>query len=58
MLECVILFRNPTTEKVGFIHDGNGEIKVFDNRDDAIASVDAIPILQVALYQIVELDEL
>jgi hypothetical protein len=58
MYECVILFRNTMNDRVGFVTDAEGEMRVFANRDEALAEADHVPILQVYPWQLVELDEL
>ena len=59
MNECVILWRNPQTGRVGFISDDSGsEIAVFPTRDHAIELAREHTILRAFLYQIVELEEL
>ncbi len=58
-MECVILFRNPWNQRVGYVGDGDStEIMVYRDQEAAIRDVPNIPILQAAPYQIVSLDEL
>ena len=64
MMECVILFRNPNNDAVGFISRSGeednypNEIEVFESRDEAIELALSHPLLKHWPYQIVELDEL
>lgn len=59
MYECVILWRNTQSNKVGYVSDGDGDqIMVYADRDAAIRDVPNIPILRAFPYQIVEMDEL
>jgi hypothetical protein len=63
MTECVILFRNPHNGAVGFVSKGDTdvdpeEIMTYPHRDAAIAEIDNVPILKVAPFQIVELEDL
>jgi hypothetical protein len=57
--ECVIIFRNPHNRVIGYVSDGDGDkIAVYRDHDKAVRDVENIPILRVARYQIVELDDL
>jgi hypothetical protein len=58
IVECVILFRNPYNNSVGFVSKEDGEIEVFPHVDAAMEAVETVPILRAAVYQIVELDDL
>lgn len=58
MLQCVILYRNPANDLVGFISNEIGEIATFPNRDDAIKLIEKHPLAHAFATQIVELDEL
>lgn len=57
-MDCVILFRNPSNGRVGFISDEDGEPTVFFNFERAVDCADSHPLLQAWPYQIVECDEL
>jgi hypothetical protein len=59
MTECVILFRNPSNGKVGFIQTDalEGEILVLDE-EDAIKLAQDHALLKHWAHQIVKLDEL
>lgn len=60
-MECVILFRVHETDLVGAVRGEKGEIKVFDNRDAAVAACFEAEIADTdgeISYQVVELDEL
>jgi hypothetical protein len=58
--ECVILYRNPSNGKVGFIggDDEDHVVAIFGSRDAAIRIADRMPICRAFPWQIVELDEL
>jgi len=59
MSECVILFRNTSNQRVGFVTENDCEnIAVFSDRDEAIKAAFNVPILQVYPWQLVELDEI
>ncbi len=60
MTECVILFRNPQSKKVGWVSSSEDDdtIAVFANRDEAIKAAFNVPVCVVYPWQIVELDEL
>lgn len=58
MYECIILFRNTRNNKVGYVSDGDGDLAVFANRDEAIETARDVPICRAYPYQIIELDEL
>lgn len=57
-MECVILWRNTSNGRVGFLSDENGEISVFENWDEAVDVAADHPICVAFPFQIVELDEL
>ena len=57
MSACVILFRNTTNNRVGFVSDGEGdEIATFPDFDAALAATQDVLILLVYPWQIVELE--
>ena len=59
MTECVILFRNSTNNKIGFVTEDDCEsIAVFLDRDAAIKAAFNVLVLQAYAWQLVELDEL
>lgn len=59
MSECVILFRNTSNKRVGFVTEDDCEsIAVFADRDKAIQAAFNVPILQAYPWQLVELDEI
>lgn len=61
MVECVILFRNPKNDKVGYVanSDDNYEIAVFEGPHEADKVAQAVPVIKAGWpYQIVELEEL
>lgn len=59
-MECVILFRNPFNDKIGFMPDSDGQIAVWPDHDAAVESIESFqpPKKKDWVYQIVELDEL
>ena len=59
-MECIILYRNPSSGKVGALTelDEADDVAVFPDRDAAIALADRHFICRSWPYQIVELDEL
>ena len=57
-MDCVILFRNTINNRVGFVSDEDGELRVFPNQDVAIAVAEEVPICRAYPYQIIALDEL
>lgn len=59
MSECVILFRNTSNQRVGFVTEDDCEsIAVFPDREKAIQAAFNVPILQAYPWQLVELDEI
>lgn len=58
-MEGVILFRNKSNGRVGYVSDGESDkIMVYRNEESALRDVPNIPILRAFPYQIVELDQL
>jgi len=58
-MECIILYRNPSSGKVGALVKGSDDnIAVFPDRGAAIACAENNTICRSWPYQIVELDEL
>lgn len=60
MNECIIVFRNPGNDRVGFIakDDDSGDPEVFPHHDAAVEFALKHSLLQAWPFQIVELDEL
>ena len=57
--ECVIIFRNPSNSRVGYVREGDSdEIAVYRDYEAALRDVPNIPILRAFPYQVVELDEI
>ena len=58
--DCVILFRNTSNGRVGFVGQESDpdKMEVFPNEDEAIKAADDVPILRAHPYQIVQLDEI
>lgn len=57
-MDCCILFRNTSNDRVGFVSDEAGELAVFPDMDAAIEAAEMTPICRAYPYQIVQLDEL
>ena len=56
MAQCVILFRNTSNNRIGFVSDGEGEeIATFPDFDAALTATQNVPILRAYPWQIVEL---
>jgi hypothetical protein len=61
MTECVILFRNPTNDRVGFVANGEDDdgIAVFEGPHEADEVAQTVPVIKAGwAYQIVELEDL
>ena len=58
MSKCIIVWRNPTNGRIGFISedDDSGELAVFLDEDAAKTCAREHPLLSHVSYQIVELE--
>ena len=58
MTDFVILFRNPSNSKVGFIHDGSEfeSVSMFASREEAEELAREHSLLRAWPYQIVEVE--